>query len=173
MQLGDAAEPTRSTSTHAAPRSRAEVQPVHYASEPVRTREPLSTARPAAFRFTEMRHTSSIPVHAHAAATVTILLGGAYGESYPGPGRTRQLEFCSSSVLLRPGGIEHANRVGVVGAHSLVVEVGAERLDELREYTRVFDGITFRRGAALEGLARRMQREVSRPDAAALLALSR
>jgi AraC family transcriptional regulator len=137
-------------------------------------RAPPSASRPAAFRFTEMRHTASIPVHAHAAATITILLGGAYGESYPGPvrpGRMRELEFCSSSILFRPGGIEHVNRVGAIGAHSLVVEVGAERMEELREYTRVFDGITFRRGSALEAVARRMQREVSRPDAAALLAL--
>ena len=135
---------------------------------------PARVSQAGAFRFSELRHKAGIPLHTHSSATITILLGGAYGESYPGGqrcGAPRGTEFTPASVLFRAGDVAHENWVGAEGAHSLVVEVGSARLDELREYTRVFDGVTHRQDALLEAVARCMQREVARPDTAALLAL--
>ena len=73
--------------------------------------------------------------------------------------------------MFRAADVPHTNRVGSGGTHSLVVEVGAERLEALRRHTRVLDGVTHRRDPVLAALGRQMARELACRDAAAPLAL--
>jgi len=108
-------------------------------------------------------------MHAHQQATITILLEGAFDESYPFSSRLMRCR--SSSILFRPAGEPHADRIGAEGAHNLVVELDAARVDSLREHTRVFESTSAVSDDILTMIVAQMQREFRRSDSAAPLAL--
>lgn len=135
---------------------------------PARATDLLRTARAGQFAFSESRHHTPIALHAHEQPTVTMLLDGAFEESYRG----RRSESCeTASVLFRPAGEPHADRFGRHGALNLVIEVEPARVEMLRGYTGALEALVHRRDPALDAIARRMHRELAAPDDATALAL--
>lgn len=117
---------------------------------PARATDLLCTARAGQFAFSESRHHAPIALHAHEHPTVTMLLDGAFEESYRG----RRTESCeTASVLFRPAGELHADRFGRDGALNLVIEVEPARVEMLRGYTGALEELVHRRDAALDAIA--------------------
>jgi AraC family transcriptional regulator len=136
---------------------------------PAHSEDLLHAARAGGFGFSASRHRTPIATHAHEHATITFLLRGAFEEAYPG--HTRRQVCAASSVLFRPAGEPHADQMGREGADNLVIEVEPARLDVIRGYTSVLDGISHARDARLDGIGQRIAQELTSGDTASALAL--
>jgi len=67
-----------------------------------------------------------IPMHAHPMLSVTVLLEGAFEEHYLPIHKTQECQ--AGSLLVRPAGEAHANRLGRSGGRTLSIEFDTERL---------------------------------------------
>ena len=121
-------------------------------------------------RLTESVHRKSsfLGRHSHKNATITILLDGAYEESYGLHGLTA---FQSPTVHVRPPGEPHINRIGTSGAHNLVLELDARRLSSISGYSVLFDEVRHIRQSFVLGIARRLRRELLINDDSTPLAI--
>jgi AraC family transcriptional regulator len=155
---------TEATSLDPCGSHRPEIRPV-----PANRDDLLRELQSDGLGFSESMHRASIPLHAHENATITILLGGTFEESYDGS--RREQSFLASSILLRPPGEPHADRFGRNGALNFVVELAPSRMEKLLGHTDVFAEITSRRDVTIQQIARKMHHELALSDSAAALAL--
>jgi AraC family transcriptional regulator len=121
------------------------------------------------FRIARVSHDRPVPLHAHALATVTVVLDGSFVERYPGS--TRAVACGAASVLFRPAGAPHRDQVEGTGAHCLTIEVEPHRAEALRECGPMFEDVVRRSDPWLFATARRIARELAHADASSALAL--
>lgn len=108
----------------------------------------------------------ALPRHEHARATLCFVFAGGLQEESDG----RQLEFLPGTVVLRPPQHVHMSRFSDQGAHSLVIELEAERLAGL-DMLPALDRPTQHRSPAAQWLARQLRAEMQRKDSIAPLAV--
>lgn len=84
------------------------------------------------FRLTETRYTPGylIPKHAHELPCFCIVLRGGYREKFD----DLTIECERNTVIFRPGGEPHDDRVGAAGAHCLLIEPNRLWTDGLDTY---------------------------------------
>ncbi|MEW6735874.1 MAG: AraC family transcriptional regulator, partial [Acidobacteriota bacterium] len=140
-----------------------------YVPVPANREDCIREATAADLFFTEAKHPPlySLSAHAHARATITILLKGSFDESY-----MNRTETCvQSSILFRPPGKQHANRFGKIGGHNLVIEIDDKRLDAIRPCSRIFETVSQWRDARLNTIAQQIHRELRVADTVSQLGL--
>ena len=130
---------------------------------------PIRSFDAAGFVFTETRHRPdlTLPPHANDRATVIAVLSGDYAETLEG----RSDRHAPGSLILRPPGEVHSNAIGPRGAHCLLVELTAVRLDALDDHRRLFDRPRTIPPGLISASALRATRELSQLDDASPLAL--
>ena len=114
-----------------------------------------------------------IPAHAHAAFSITIVLGGAFEERY-GTANTalRHPHECAPGhVLVRPAGEVHENHLGRQGARTLSVEFSPARLELSAKALAPLASLGLQRERGLLDIGLAMSRELRHGDAATPLAL--
>lgn len=104
--------------------------------------------------------------HTHAPASLSIVLAGKYLEQSDGKTHAR----ASSTVVFHPPQESHAVEFESE-VRILSVEVGDERLAQLREHPFVFDEPASCRTETINSLGRRLYQECLRMDAAAALSI--
>lgn len=107
---------------------------------------------------------SETPEHVHPLANLCVTLDGRYEEQW---GRRRDV-FDTSSVLVKPPGVEHRNRFGPTDVLCLNIEFGSEAWEELG--CGVFDGPRRLVDPRLRRLGCELERELTHPDRRSLLA---
>ena len=88
------------------------------------------------------------PRHAHAETQVTLLLGGAMRESV---GR-REAEGTALSVVVKPAGVEHLDRLAPEGAGTLQIQLDAGHEPDIREWRLPLQHWQWVHGGAVAGL---------------------
>ena len=88
------------------------------------------------FAWTRLTPGLRLPRHAHAHATLNLVLRGEYSESVMG----RQLDHGPMTVIGKPAAMEHANSIGRSGATCLVLAIPPERLSALSGTAGLSDG---------------------------------
>jgi AraC family transcriptional regulator len=140
-----------------------------YLPLPLNESDRVRSAAVEGFIFTEAKHAplTFFPRHAHERANLTVLLGGVFDESYGS-----RVESCSRhSLLCRPVGEKHSDRIGRTGAHNLSMEIESARLHAIGRHTDMLGRVWQWRDARALLVARRICRELRMKDAAAPLAL--
>ena len=129
----------------------------------------LRTFDAAGFVFTETRHSPGLvlPRHANDRATFIAVLRGDYVETLGG----RSERHPHGSLILRPPGEVHSNSIGHRGAHCLLVELTAGRLDALGDHRMLFDRPQTIRPGLVTAAALRATHELSQLDDASPLLL--
>jgi len=115
----------------------------------------------------------AIPAHAHASFSITILLGGAFEESYrPSSVARHAPHTCRpGSLLIRPAGEIHENHLGAQGARTLSVELSPARLDLSARALAPLVALGLRREAAFFDIGLAMANELKLQDSATPFAL--
>jgi AraC family transcriptional regulator len=110
-----------------------------------------------------------IPAHAHQELSLTILLKGTFEETYS-PIHKPQ-ECCPGSLLIRPAGEVHANRLGRNGGRTLSIEFDPERLELYGTALKRWLTLDHRREPAFLDIGLAMSQELSSGDVSAALSL--
>ena len=141
-----------------------------FAPVPVLENELLKELHTSGLRVTESWHkaSSTIGLHAHRRATVTILVDGSFEETYA---MSRDVACVAPAVHVRPPGEPHVDHLGNIGAHNLVLELDDERLDSVRRHSVLFEEIRHLQSSELLAVTRRLRRELMIDDEATSLAL--
>ena len=95
----------------------------------------LALAGPFTVSRTEHASNTSLALHSHPNATITIVLGGGYNETLGGV--THRLP--PMSVVVKPPHTPHANRVDARGARCLLLELSADGVDSINPVAGVFE----------------------------------
>jgi AraC family transcriptional regulator len=116
------------------------------------------------FVLTETLHQPSLtlPRHDHECANLNLTISGHFRELIG----SRPQDCRPASLLVKPAGEFHANQYGNSGAHCLIIEVTAERLESLRNYTSLFDSPVHIAHGTPSTLALRVYRELCALDGA-------
>jgi AraC family transcriptional regulator len=137
---------------------------------PLRESDLVRRAVSSGFALTEAwSPPGGIPSHAHHALSLTILLDGAFEETYLPIHRPQ--ECAAGSVLVRPPEEPHANRIGKQGGRTLSIEIEAGRLDCHGQALDALASLAHRREVAFLDLGLAMSNELRCADAASGLAL--
>jgi len=130
---------------------------------------PIRTADAGGFIFTETSHRPelTLPRHANDRATLIAVLSGDYVETLGG----RAERHSPGSLILRPPAEVHSNSIGPHGAHCLLVELTAGRLDALDDHRRIFDRPHRLPPGLITAAALQAIRELSQLDEASPLVL--
>ncbi|MGI8499296.1 MAG: helix-turn-helix domain-containing protein [Gemmatimonadaceae bacterium] len=108
-----------------------------------------------------------LPPHAHEPATINIVVAGSYAESIDlGPMRT----YRPMTVIAKPAGAVHANVVREAAA-CIVIEIGAETLDRLRERAPLLSDVIVARDCTIGSSGARLGAELLRRDDVSGLAI--
>lgn len=108
-----------------------------------------------------------LPPHFHEHANIALTIEGFFTETV---GR-EPYEVNPSSVIFRPAGEKHSNRYGKRAARCLIIEVGPQRLAEIRQATRILDSASYIEGGLISSLALRILREFRTLDAVGPLSI--
>jgi AraC family transcriptional regulator len=108
-----------------------------------------------------------LPPHFHEHANIALAIEGFFTETV---GRA-PYDVRPSSVIFRPAGEKHSNRYGKTAARCLIIEVGPQRLTEIRQATRILDRASYVEGGPITGLALRILREFRSLDAVGPLSI--
>lgn len=100
-------------------------------------------------------HAKRLPEHSHELAFFSLLLEGAYRETY---GR-RSIALKPFTLVYHPPELIHEDEIAPGGMRLFCIEVKGERLDRLREHAAVPDSSTDLHGGELSWLAARLYRE--------------
>jgi AraC family transcriptional regulator len=76
-----------------------------------------------------------MPRHSHRAANITVILAGSFEEEIDG----HDYFTGPLAVVMKPAGSVHATRTGLVGTHSLVIEIDGPLENDLRRRFGLFD----------------------------------
>lgn len=141
-----------------------------FAPVPVLKNELLQEMQVGGVRVTESWHkaSSTIPLHAHRWATVTVLIDGSFEETY----KLRSSMACvAPAVHVRPPGEPHVDRLGNIGAHNVVLEIDDTTLESVKRHSALFEEIRHLRSSELASLAGRLRQELLIDDPATPMAL--
>lgn len=105
--------------------------------------------------------------HYHAHANIALVRRGVFVETIG----KRPYDVGPGSLILRPAGETHSNHYGREEARSLIIEVGPQRLEAIRQTSDVLDRASFHRNPAVLTLTRRMHNELYWRDEASRLAI--
>jgi AraC family transcriptional regulator len=107
--------------------------------------------------LSEVRHSHGkrLPKHSHELAFFSLLLEGAYRESYG----KRSVALKPFTVIYQPPGLIHEDEIAPGGMRLFCIEIKGERLDRLREYAAMPDSSSDLHGGELSWLATRLYRE--------------
>jgi len=108
-----------------------------------------------------------LPPHFHEHANIAFTIEGFFTETV---GR-QPYDVSPSSVIFRPAGEKHSNRYGKTAARCLIIEVGPQRLAEIRHATRILDRASYVEGGLISSLALRILREFRTLDAVGPLSI--
>ena len=110
------------------------------------------------FVLTETVHSPSLvlPRHDHELANINFTINGSFRETF---GRRPQ-ECCASSLLIKPAAEVHANEYGAKGAHCLIIELPARRLESFRAISSLFEKPEHIENAFLACVAMNIYREL-------------
>jgi AraC family transcriptional regulator len=108
-----------------------------------------------------------LPPHFHEHANIAFTIEGFFTETV---GR-KPYDVNPSSVIFRPAGEKHSNRYGKTAARCLIIEVGPQRLAEIRQATRILDRASYIEGGLISSLAFRILRQFRTLDAVGPLAI--
>lgn len=122
-------------------------------------------AGPFIVSTTEHRPHFTVGRHAHERASVNVVLGGVYQETFRG----ETLGFRPSTFLAKPPGEVHSNGFGVEGAQCLLIEVADERM--LATFADLFERPLTSAAAAARGEYLQIVRELDARDPLAPLAV--
>ncbi|HKS74357.1 MAG TPA: AraC family ligand binding domain-containing protein, partial [Terriglobales bacterium] len=101
------------------------------------------------------------PPHWHETASFTMVFGGSYREDFS----RRQFECFAGSVLYRPAGEVHCDRIGASGAHCLMIEMPGQWLANMSSFQSHRAMINAPRQCLNDaGIALRIRRELSLGD---------
>lgn len=115
-----------------------------------------------------------LDAHIHDRATFGVMLSGGFDLRFASPALERRTYACDAGwTFTEPAGETHGNDVGPGGADVLVVQIDPESPDDTVAPFRalLLDEIRHLRHARVELNARRMVRELERPDTLSDLAL--
>jgi len=114
-----------------------------------------------------------IPAHAHAALSITVLIGGGFEECYRPVNRpgARTYPCRPGTLLVRPPGEVHENHLSRDGARTLSLELAPARLDLYGKALAPILELAASREPAFLDLGLAMSRELRGRDTAATLAL--
>ena len=107
----------------------------------------------------------SLPSHYHDGASVFVIIGGSLVETF----RARSCECASSTVLAKPAGERHRDRMGPLGARAVAVTPMGERAEQFGSYLP--DGVTHFGDHRVGALARRIAGELRGGDDLAPMAV--
>jgi AraC family transcriptional regulator len=95
---------------------------------PVLTGRELRTRAAGPFEVTLVEHRPGLKLerHRHAEAVIGLLLDGVYDEWLDG----RMVEPMRASLLIKPPETPHANRIGRVGTHTVLIQVKPDAIPE-------------------------------------------
>jgi AraC family transcriptional regulator len=110
-----------------------------------------------------------IPLHAHEALSITILLDGDFHERYES--RHPSQTCAAGSLLIRPPGEIHGNRLGLRGGRTLSIEMDPRRLGLYGKSLAPLLVLAHRREECFLDLGFSMSQELRQSDLAAGLAL--
>jgi AraC family transcriptional regulator len=111
----------------------------------------------------------AIPLHAHEALSITILLDGNFDERYKS--RHPSQSCAPGSLLIRPPGEIHGNHLGMRGGRTLSIEMDSRRLGLYGKALAPLLALAHRREECFLDLGFSMSQELRRSDLAASLAL--
>lgn len=112
--------------------------------------------------------------HIHERATFAVMLAGGFDLTFSSPAiRRRTLECGPGTVFTEPAGETHGNRIGSEGASVVVLQIDPDAADPTLEPLRplLIDRINHFRSDRIALRARRLAREIRRPDALSELAV--
>ena len=119
--------------------------------------------------LSELIHKTSrkLPEHSHQLANFCLLIEGDYAEYYG----TQVFKYNPMTIMFHPPGLTHRDEIGNHGGHFFNVELEAEWMKCLGEYSAVPDGPVGGDGVDLTWLAIRLYREFKAPHASSLLGI--
>jgi len=137
---------------------------------PSRDSDLLRRGRANGFSLTEAWSPAGpIPMHAHPELSVTVLLEGAFEEHYLPLHKAQQCQ--AGSLLVRPAGEAHANRLGRDGGRTLSIEFDTERLKASGLDAMQSLPLEHRREGLFLDLGLAMSQELRRRDSASRIAI--
>ena len=108
-----------------------------------------------------------LPFHLHERTTFAVMLGGSFDLAFKG----KTLACVSDTIFTEPAAERHANYIGSGGAHVLVLQPDPARVELFRPCADMLDRVNHFRDGHIGSLARRLSREVLRPDDVSPLAM--
>lgn len=108
-----------------------------------------------------------IPAHYHEHTNICFVLSGSFIETV---GR-KPFELSPGSIVFRPAGESHKNQYGARPARSLIIEVGNERMEMIREITDLLDRTAHFKNNSLAAFGHRIQSELRAADKASALVI--
>ncbi len=108
-----------------------------------------------------------LATHTHDRACVAVMLDGSFDVRFTG-----KTYACSpATVFTEPAGETHANFIGSLGAHVVVVQPDPLDTELLRPFGRLLDRVTHRHDAGMAGRASRLAHELGGQDDLSALAV--
>ena len=138
-------------------------------SSPITVGKIIKTVDVGGLVLTEAWHPPEmeIPAHHHEYASMMCVIAGASQISF-----ARQNQYCTSyDLTFMPPGETHASQYSRVGAQCLLVEIKPQRLDSIRQFSRVLDEAAYHSGGMLSGFMKKIYREFCFLDSASPLAI--
>lgn len=103
--------------------------------------------------------------HTHDRSTFAVILDGGFDLRFTSPAiRRRELPCGPATIFSEPAGEKHSNHIFDDGAAVVVIQPDPRREDLFRFCDQLLDRVNHFRHAAIQGLARRLAREVMAPD---------
>lgn len=114
------------------------------------------------FTISEIRYLpeAELPNHCHETASISMVLAGSCSECY----ERQTIECAPSTLLFRPSGHMHSNRIHTAGTKCINVEIDERWLNRARATADIIDYPAVFRGGLLPSLAGRLYDEFSRRD---------
>lgn len=140
---------------------------MHYLTGTTGTQQNLTEISGFTLLETELAACTEVPTHTHENATIVLTLSGDYRESYRGASSWHP----PLTIIAKPAGERHANRVGEHAARCLVVELGETRIQEFSRVGVIWDCPMMHNHGSGVSAALRIVRELRSPDSVSALIL--
>jgi AraC family transcriptional regulator len=110
----------------------------------------------------------SVPAHEHELACLALCLDGRFDETIG----ERWHQIGRETLVIRPGGVSHANRYGTGGpSRAVIVEFLPDALPAIRDTTRLLDTPALLESPRFVAFGRRLEVELRTPDTISGLAI--
>jgi AraC family transcriptional regulator len=123
--------------------------------------DPTILAGPFAVTLTKLPPRLHLPPHAHEQATLNVVLDGEYGETVE---RGAFQSHGPATLIAKPAGTVHGNQLVSAPVECLVIEVGADTVEILRQSVPLFSQVVVQRSAQVARYGGRLRAELARRD---------